>query len=62
MCFAEGIDSAAALRKADVGLLVDQQGCVVAPVGEVCYDVACDAAVEFVLKKAPVRAAFAGGV
>ena len=62
MCLAIGIDTAASFRKADVGLLGDQQGCVVASVGEVGHDAACDAAVELVLKKAPVGAAFASDV
>ena len=62
MCLAVGVDSAASLRKADVGLLGDQQGCVVATIREVGHNAACDAAVELVLKKAPVWAAFASGV
>lgn len=62
MCLAVGIDTAASLRKADVGLLWDQQRCIIASIREVGHDTACDAAVELVLKKAPVRAAFASGV
>ena len=62
MCLGVGVDTAASFRKADVGLLGDQQVCIVATIREVGHDAACDAAVELVFKEAPIRAAFASGV
>ena len=62
MCLAPGIDFAASHRKADIILLRNQQGSVIAPCLQFRHDAACDDAIELVLEKPPVRAPFASGI
>lgn len=59
---APGIYSAASFREGDVILFWNEEFCVKASAAESGDYSRCDDAVEFVLKKAPVWAAFAGGV